>query len=198
MKKIIPVMQYANIPNLLTTLGLCFGIAACYYLSERSLKGVLICMFSASLIDLADGFLAVKLDKQTNFGKYMDTLTDFFICCVMPVLMVVTFVGNGILLMGGIGFFCVCGLWRLANYNVSMPVKQTRFIGLPVPGAMLFVSMAIWGTVRYDLAVWWCVPIFFLTGLLMVSSFKLKKYGFWQMALWAVWLAFSAVVIVSS
>jgi CDP-diacylglycerol--serine O-phosphatidyltransferase len=195
MKKIFPVLQYANIPNLFTTLGLCFGIAACYYLSDSNLKGVLICLFFASLMDLVDGFFAVKLNRQTPFGIYADTLVDFFICCIMPVLMAYTFMGNGVLLMCSVGFYCICGLWRLANYNVMATENQAYFTGLPVPSGMLLTSMTIWGAVQFDIPIWLCAIVFVINGLFMVSSIKLKKYGIWQKTLWVVCLMFLAAIL---
>jgi CDP-diacylglycerol--serine O-phosphatidyltransferase len=195
MIKYFPALKYVNIPNLLTTLGLCFGIAAFYFVSENNFKLVLICLFFSSFMDLIDGFSAVKLNKQTPFGIYADTLVDFFICCIMPVVITYTFLGNGLLLMCGIGFYCVCGLWRLANYIVLTAENQTHFSGLPVPGAMLIVTMTIWSAARYDIPAWSCAAVFCLTGLLMLSSVRLKKYGLWQISLGVICLAFLAAVL---
>jgi phosphatidylserine synthase len=196
MKKLFPVLRYANIPNLLTTLGLCFGIAALFYLREGgSLKGVLVCLFFSSLMDLIDGFSAVKLNKQTPFGKYADALTDFFICCIMPVVIAVTFLGNSPEIMLGAGFFCVCGMWRLANYIVLAAEDQTHFSGLPVPGAMMLALMPVWGAERFGVPAWICVPAFVLTGLLMVSSVRMKKYGAAQISLGVICLGFLAAVL---
>jgi CDP-diacylglycerol--serine O-phosphatidyltransferase len=211
MKKIFPVLQHANIPNVITTLGLCFGVAACFFLYDNNLRGVLLCMFFASLMDLIDGFAAIKFNQQTNFGIYADTLVDFFICNIMPVLIAFVFVGNDILLMCGLGFYCVCGMWRLANYIIIATEvievtetseepgmeKRNYYTGLPVPSAMLLVALAIWGVVQYSLPVWLCILAFFLTGLLMISSIKFRKYGFVQKSLWGLCLAFFAVIIVS-
>jgi phosphatidylserine synthase len=53
----------------------------------------------------------------------------------------------------------------------------------------------MWSIVNYDIPAWACAAAFTLTGFLMVSCIKTKKYGPWQKALWAVWLVFFAVLI---
>jgi len=197
MKKFFPVLQYINLPNSFTTLGLVFGIAACYFLIEGSLRGIFICLFFASLMDLIDGFFAEKFNQRTLFGQYADALVDFFICCIMPVLIVYTFLGSGILLISSVAFFCICGLWRLAYFNVVADEKRDYYTGLPVPGAMLIAMMTVWATVYYDLPVWISIVVFYLVGLFMVSFIKLVKYAIWQKLMWVVCLVFVLIVVVS-
>lgn len=195
MKKLFPVLQYMNVPNGITTLGLVFGIAACYFLLEGNLQGALVCLFFSMLMDLCDGFFADKLKQQTQFGQYVDSLVDFFICCIMPILIVYTFVGSYFILVLALVFYCICGLWRLAYYNLME--ADDHFIGLPVPGAMLLVTMAIWSVLNYGSPSWLVYLALFVTGLLMVSFIRLQKYGLWQKALWVVGLLFLAVIIAS-
>jgi len=195
MKKYFPIFQYVNIPNLITTLGLVFGVAACYFLTEGSLQGTLICLSLAMLMDFFDGFFAGKLNSRTTFGQSLDSLVDFFVCCVMPVLMVLTFVGSSLTLICAAAFFCACGLWRLSYYNVTAVEKRAYFTGLPVPGAALLAAIGIWAAAYYELFDWVLAAVLFLAGLLMVSFIKLKKYGLWQKALLVIGLIFLTAVI---
>ena len=200
MKSFFPVLQHVNPPNLITTLGLVFGVAASYYLVGGSLRLTLVCLFFAMFMDVLDGFLAGKLNCKSRFGQSMDSMVDFFICCVMPVWMVLTFVGNSALLVGGLVFYCACGLWRLAHFNVMAsenPGNLAYFTGLPVPGAMMLASASIWLVVYHALPIWLLAAALFLAGVLMVSRFKLKKYGMAQKALWVAGAAFLAIVVAS-
>jgi CDP-diacylglycerol--serine O-phosphatidyltransferase len=190
MKTCFPVLKYVNIPNLLTSLGLCFGVASLYFLSERNLRGLLMCLFFAAFIDLIDGFAASKLNQQSRFGVYVDSLADFSICCILPAATAYLFIGHHIWLLCAIAFYCVCGMWRLANFNVLSTEKQTHLTGLPVPGAMLFSTMALWGVVQHGLPVWFSVAVFLLAGGFMVSAVRLKKYGLTQKFVWLIWLGF--------
>ena len=193
MKKFFPVLQYINVPNSITTLGMIFGIVACYYLIEGNLQAALVCLFFSSLMDLFDGFFAYKLKQQTQFGQYVDSLVDFFICCIIPVWLVYSFIGSYIALISALAFYCICGLWRLAYYNVSE--TDNYFIGLPVPGAMLTVCISVWSVVHYGLPNWIIGVVLFITGLLMVSFIRLHKYGLWQKVLCVVGLFFLAIVV---
>lgn len=195
-KKYFPIFQYINIPNTITTVGLCFGVAACYFLVAGNLKGILVCLSLAMLMDFFDGFFAGKLNSRTTFGQSLDSLVDFFVCCVMPVLMVFTFVGSGLPLIIAAAFYCACGLWRLSYYNITAAEKRSYFTGMPVPGAALFAAMAIWSVSYYELSTWLMVAVLVFAGSLMVSFIKLKKYGLWQKALWVIGVVFLIVAIV--
>jgi len=193
MKKFFPVLEYMNVPNTITTLGMVFGIVACYFIVEGDFQGALICLAFAMLMDFCDGFFADKLHQQTVFGKYVDSLVDFFICCIIPILIVYTFVGGYLILVLSLGFYCTCGLWRLAYYNVRE--GDNFFVGLPVPGAMLLVMMAVWSVLHYDLPSWLIYAVLVITGLLMISFVKLQKYGLWQKVLGLAGLLFLVIIL---
>ena len=190
-----PAVKHLNIPNAMTTLGMVFGIVAAYFLTQSDLRMAIIFLFFASFMDLADGYVASKLNKQTEFGQYLDTLVDFFTCCIIPVWMVHDLLGNHPLIVGALIVYCMCGLWRLAYYNIIEADKY--FTGLPVPGAMMTVTIAIWCVHIYGLPVWVAAVTFFVIGVLMISGISLKKYGLWQKAFALVGLAFMVVVVLT-
>ena len=193
MKKYFPVLQYVNIPNIITTLGLVFGILASYYIVRGNFTEVVIALFFATSMDLIDGFFAGKLNQGTKFGQYVDSLVDFFICCIIPVWMALVFIGQYPITTAALVFFCIAGLWRLAYYNV---VEDTGyFTGLPVPGGGMLTIVTIWAAYQHSLPLWAAAAVFFAVGLLMVSYIRLKKYGLWQKALGVLGLVFLAVVI---
>jgi len=97
------------------------------------------------------------------------------------------------LLVIALAFYCTCGLWRLAYYNVME--SKGYFVGLPVPGAMLLVTIATWFVATYGFSIWIIAVTLFLTGLLMVSFIKLYKYGLWQKVLWVVVLFFLTIIV---
>ena len=196
MKNYFPVLQYVNLPNLITTLGMAFGVAACYYLVTDSLRGTIVCLFIAMFMDVLDGFIAGKLNCKSAFGQQMDSLVDFFICCVMPVWMVFTFVGTGTPLVGALVFYAAGGLWRLSHFTITAHESRPYFNGLPVPGALVIACLAIWLTVYHALPDWPLAAAIALAGVLMVSSFKIKKYGALQKAAWVAGAVFVVVVII--
>jgi len=189
-----PVLKHLNVPNIITTLGLVFGIFAAYHLTQRDLRMAIIFLFCAGLMDLFDGLAASKLKQQSEFGKHLDTLVDFFTCCIMPIWMVFDLLDNSLAVFAALIFYCVCGLWRLANYSLVGGGKH--FTGLPVPGAMSIVTITIWCVVTYPISIWVAVVMFFVVGLLMISGIPLAKYGMWQKVFGVVGLVFLIYVII--
>ena len=192
--KLFPALGHFNVPNVITTMGLIFGIAACYYLVAQNFRAAMVCLFCAGVCDLVDGFFATKLNQQSRFGQAIDSLVDFFICVIMPVWIVHAFMGDNWFVLIGLVFYCVCGLWRLAYYNINEADKS--FTGLPVPGAMMLVTMATWTIVYNGFPQWVLAITFFVTGILMLSCIRLKKYGKWQVIMGCVGLAFFIMVLI--
>jgi len=193
--KFFPALKHLNFPNIITTFGMVFGIFAAYHLTQRDLRMAIIFLFFASVMDFIDGFVATKLKQQTEFGRYLDTLVDFFTCCIIPIWMVHDLLGNSPAIILALILYCICGLWRLAYYNILD--SGGHFTGLPVPGAMMIVTISIWCVVMYEISLWVAVVTFAVVGLLMVSGIKLEKYGLWQKAFGLIGLVFLIVVAVS-
>jgi len=173
--RIFPVMRHMNIPNVITTLGLVFGIFACYFLTRGEFRNALLCIFMAGVMDLIDGYVAAKLGQTSSFGRHVDTLVDFFVCVIIPIWMVFDLLGSSPLIVAPMILYCICGLWRLANYNISE--GGVGFAGLPVPGAMMMITITIWCVVHYPVPLFVASIMFTLMALLMISGIKLKKYG---------------------
>jgi len=192
---IFPALRHFNIPNVITTMGLVFGILTAYFLTQRDLRMAIIFLFFAGLMDLFDGYIATKLNQQSQYGKHLDTLVDFFTCVIMPIWMVFELLDNSPIVIIPLMFYCACGLWRLANYNLVG--GGADFTGLPVPASMSLVTIAIWCVVMYNVPQLLAAITFLVVGMLMLSRIKLKKYGVWQVASGFAGLAFLILVILS-
>ena len=109
-----------------------------------------ICLMLAGLCDMFDGTVARTKKNRTaqekNFGIQLDSLCDMVSFGLLPALLsyllgMDSWVGIGILLL-----YCLCGLIRLAFYNVLEIERQrtedgcnTMFHGLPITSsAVLF------------------------------------------------------------
>ncbi|MCL2603391.1 MAG: CDP-alcohol phosphatidyltransferase family protein [Defluviitaleaceae bacterium] len=200
-KKYFPVLNHINLPGVITTLGLMMGAVTAYFILHGDLRWAILCLFFCGVFDLADGLVASRLGKVTDFGRQLDSLVDFFTCCIMPIIIVFRFFHENIFIVIAMGFYAMCGLWRLAYYNIQAPpadpAAKKYFTGLPVPGAMMAVTMVFWTVLRFDLPEWILAVTFLGIGFLMVSFVKLRKYGLWQQILWLIGVAFVAYVIVS-
>jgi CDP-diacylglycerol--serine O-phosphatidyltransferase len=202
LKKTFPVLNHINLPGAITTFGLLVGAVTAYLLKHGELRWAILCLFICGVLDLMDGFVASRTGKVTKFGQQADSLVDFFTCCVMPIWMVYIFFHQSAFVMIAMGFYAVCGMWRLAYYNISNPTdaepgEKKYFSGLPVPGAMMVVTMTVWFAVRFTLPPAVMAVTFLVIGALMVSKLRLRKYGPWQQALWVIGTAFVVYVVVA-
>jgi len=192
--KYFPALGHFNVPNVITTMGLIFGIAACYYLVSQNFRAAVVCLFCAGVCDLVDGWFAARLNQQSRFGQVIDSLVDFFICVIMPVWIVHAFIGDNWPVRIGLVFYCICGLWRLAYYTITEADKS--FTGMPVPSAMMLVTIATWAILYMGFPQWTLTVTFFVTGILMLSYFRLKKYGKWQFVVGFIGLAFFIMILI--
>jgi phosphatidylserine synthase len=114
--------------------------------------------------------------------------------------MVYLFFSESAFVIGAVGLYAVCGLWRLANFNITPQSVEKDgkkyFTGLPVPGAMMMVTMTFWFVHTFGWPPWVMGAMFLFLGFMMVSFFRLRKYGPWQWILWAVGCSFVIYVMV--
>ncbi len=121
-----------TIPNLLT-LGRILavpGIVAVFYLDAPLANWLALGLFTlASVTDFFDGWLARKMDLQTELGKLLDPIADKLL--VSAALLVLVWVGHidGLSVIAAVIILCreisVSGLREfLAGAQVSVPVTQ--------------------------------------------------------------------------
>jgi CDP-diacylglycerol--serine O-phosphatidyltransferase len=199
--RLFPALRHLNVPNAITTLGMVLGIFACYFLTQGNLRLAILLLFLAGLADLFDGFVAVKLNQQSEFGQYVDTLVDFFTCGIVPIWMVFDLLvegtllssANNVIVVCALVFYCMCALWRLAYYNIIEADKF--FTGLPVPGAMMMVTISVYFVVVFDLSILITAATMLVIGTMMISGVVLKKYGLWQILMCVASLPFMVHVL---
>jgi len=78
--RLSPVFGYAN---LITLARFILLIIALLSINKLASQLILVILSIFLLLDFCDGFLARKLDQETNFGKYFDMETDAFYVCTI-------------------------------------------------------------------------------------------------------------------
>ncbi|WP_456469502.1 archaetidylinositol phosphate synthase [Archaeoglobus sp.] len=83
-KPVAKILGKAGIkPNHLTFLGLLFGIfSACYIIKGKILVAALFVLLS-SVCDLLDGALARTAEMTTEFGGFLDSVTDRYVDVIL-------------------------------------------------------------------------------------------------------------------
>ena len=140
-------------------------------------------MIIAAVCDMFDGKVARHLKRsemEKNFGVEIDSLADIVCFITIPALTVYLYGMTEWYQILLLGFYVVCGVIRLAHFNVAQSDKDkaiSYYQGLPVPMSVFFFGI-VWllnkkiafnpGTVYTFL-----VPV---VGLLHISKFRLKKF----------------------
>ena len=135
-------MDRRVIPNACTSLNLVFGM--CSILSTLSgdlfLGAVFILL--ALVADGLDGRIARAFGVSSEMGKEMDSLCDLGSFGIAPAFLAYVFC------LGSYGyagwavaiFFALCGMWRLARFNVNTDVVHGYFMGLAIPAGGCIVA----------------------------------------------------------
>lgn len=153
-------MKQVNLlPNIITAFGLSCGLYIIFRVNllapEVSLFQILlgsaILLLIASLADVLDGAVARAIRAETEFGFSFDSLADAITFGVVPSVLLLKSLSleQGSFLaffcISGAMFYSICGVLRLARFNVSQQITPTKtsllykksFIGLPIPAAAL-------------------------------------------------------------
>lgn len=180
------------IPNMITSGSVLCGVSSLIMTYHGNLipAAVLICF--AVVFDVMDGRVARTLGGSSAFGVELDSLADAISFGVAPaLLMYATYIG----IQGGLwgvlasAFFALCGVLRLARFNVSN-APSDAFSGLPIPAAGL--TLAAFVIAGFPLTPLLAVAVMFFIGGLMVSSIpycnakKLKKQNVCRVRLFAL------------
>tara|TARA_Y100000385_G_scaffold104832_1_gene108588 strand:+ start:516 stop:1208 length:693 start_codon:yes stop_codon:yes gene_type:complete len=134
------------IPNFITLLNLFSGCVAVIFALEGNMKLTALFVFLGIFFDFFDGFLARKLNVQSDFGVQLDSLADMVTSGLVPGLVLFYLFGlapqpdlvNSELLPYFGLFVTLASAYRLAKFNISTNQSDV-FIGLPTPANILLI-----------------------------------------------------------
>ena len=175
------------LPNILTLVGVCLGISSIKFSLDLNFKMAVIFIILASILDALDGRIARLIKGTTDFGKELDSLTDFVSFGIAPAFIIYFWELNN---YGKLGWavtliYSVCCVLRLARFNLTKyenneSWKHNYFEGVPSPiGALLILSPLILelseiGNIIY---IPYFVPVFTLSIAVLLIS-KVPTYSF--------------------
>ncbi len=140
-------------------------------------------MIVATVCDMFDGKVArhlTRTEKEKEFGVEIDSLADIVCFITIPALTVYLYGLTSWYQIILLAFYVVCGVIRLAYFNVAMSDKDKAidyYQGLPVPVSVLIFGLVWLYAKGFDfnpeMIYTILVPV---VGLLHISKIKIKKF----------------------
>ena len=138
------------LPNVITLIGVCLGISSIKFSLDQNYSIAIIFLLFAALLDGLDGRIARLIDGTSEFGKELDSLTDFVSFGIAPALIIYFWELNK---YGKIGWaivlvFSICCVLRLARFNLTKVEKNEQwrvnfFEGVPSPAGAILVLLPL-------------------------------------------------------
>ncbi len=116
-RRAFPASAFLGWANLTTS-----GVAAAGFLgvllvpAHPRVAVTLLCV--ATALDRLDGLVARRLGQVSAFGAQLDSLADALAFCALPAALATAVGGRGPLADAAAVAFVLCGLWRLAHFNL--------------------------------------------------------------------------------
>ena len=134
------------LPNILTLWGVCLGISSIKFSIDGNFNLAVTLILLASILDALDGRIARLIKGTSEFGKELDSLTDFVSFGIAPVFILYFWELNN---YGKLGWaicliYSVCCVLRLARFNLTKiedhdEWKNNFFEGVPSPAGGLLI-----------------------------------------------------------
>lgn len=171
----------AILPSLFTVANMFFGYCAIILAFKRSFEWAVTFVVIAGILDSLDGRIARMTGTTSDFGKELDSLSDFLSFGLAPALVLYHW---GLKDLGRTGWLFafllpVAGSMRLARFNVQAEKADKRFfVGLPIPAAAAAAVLPLYflpqGLPRPF--KWMALTYVVLLSLFMVSTFRYRSF----------------------
>ncbi len=138
------------LPNILTLGGVCLGISSIKFSIDGNYNLAVTLILFAAILDTLDGRIARLIKGTSEFGKELDSLTDFVSFGIAPVFVLYFWELSN---YGKLGWaitliYSVCCVLRLARFNLTkvdenQEWKKNFFEGIPSPAGGLLILMPL-------------------------------------------------------
>ena len=138
------------LPNILTLGGVCLGISSIKFSIDGNYSLAVIFILMAAMFDTLDGRIARLIKGTSEFGKELDSLTDFVSFGIAPAFVLYFWELNN---YGKLGWaitliYSVCCVLRLARFNLTKIDDQqiwrsNYFEGVPSPAGGILILMPL-------------------------------------------------------
>ena len=183
-----PILRQLDLANSLTLTGLFLSFFTVVAAANGKFNLAIILLIYAGIIDLFDGFIASKTERnqlQAEAGKQLDSLVDLCSFGFAPALFAYCFGLRDWLSIAILIIYLGANALRLAYFNnqgLADRGEQEYFTGLPVTYAALFIPLVFTASFVLPQTRMKFVldAVYLLLAIAMVADFKmLKLRGIW-------------------
>ncbi len=138
------------LPNIITLIGVCLGISSIKFSLDGNYNLSVIFIILAAVLDALDGRIARLIKGTSDFGKELDSLTDFVSFGIAPAFIIYFWELKN---YGKIGWaitliYSVCCVLRLARFNLTKidekeSWKVNFFQGIPAPAGGILILLPL-------------------------------------------------------
>lgn len=174
----------------LTFLGLVSSIFGMTQAMDAHFKMAIFCLAFSGLCDTFDGMVARskpdRTDDEKLFGIQLDSLCDIVCFGVFPAMICYMLGVRGMLGGIAIGYYCICGVIRLAYFNVLETNRQMDenggekvYHGLPITSISIILPLTFLLEFAIEEKYFPVVLIvmLFVVGTCFILDFQMKKPG---------------------
>lgn len=186
------MIGYYNYTVYATYLAFISGITGIIFAANDKPVVAVICLLVCGLIDSFDGAIARTKKDRTNeekkFGIQIDSLSDLVCFGVLPAAIGYSIGMTEWYFIIILCLFSLCGLMRLAYFNVTEEIRQQEttekrkyYEGLPITNASLLLSCFfafsfLFGSHK-DIFVYIFAGLMLITSILFIVKIKIPKGG---------------------
>ena len=171
--------------NIITYLSVVFGVLAMYFAIDKNIVSDII-YFKISLIflvlsgvcDMFDGKVArmcKRTDEEKKLGIQLDSLADTVNFLCVPVVIMLSLGMNTVFDIVIYTIFVICGISRLAYFNISASIKTPSkfFNGLPVTStAIIYPVLGL----LYDFIDMLTLNLIYIVTTAFIAFFFIYKF----------------------
>ncbi len=172
MAKGYPSIFQVTFPDSVTFLNVSLGFSSIAASALGRWDAAFALLIGAMVMDYLDGKVARALDKTSEFGTNLDSLSDMVSFGAAPAFFLLSKNGFAPALWVTSVILMSCGAFRLGRYNILHKTMKSGWIGMPITTNAIILPIAAFLTSNITvLAI-----IMLLSSGLMVSSMKVKRF----------------------
>ncbi len=191
-------------PNLFTAASVFLGVIGIIASSNGLYEKAAIYILLSLVFDGLDGRVARMTKTTSKFGAEFDSLADLVAFGVAPAMLFYFTIGHSFGKVGSLfcAMYVVFGAIRLARFNImSVTSEPSVFIGIPIPGAAVVLTMWVLTYLEYPFMRGLEVAMLVSLGVLsflMVSNIRYPSFKKLDMKKANLMKVFISLILVSS